>query len=389
MSAMPRTIHLWVPGCRPGDGGVQRFSYELLTALREGFPQAAIWVLSKNDRAGPPPVEPAPAFTFQGTGHLPERWRTLAYSLRLVWAAWRERPALIVTTHVNFSPLARLLQRWWGIPYVVVAHGIDVWDLPDGRVKQGIRAADRVLAVSRYTQGRLLKELGLPLEQVQVLPNTVRAGAFDLGPKPAALLTRYGLRAEQPVLLTVTRLAPAERYKGYDQVLAVVPALVQQIPDLHYVIVGKGGDRARVEALIQKAGMAAHVTLAGFVPDADLNDHYNLGDIFVMPSRREGFGIVFLEALACGKPVVAGNEDGSVDPLMDGELGVLINPQSLEELSAALLSILQHRHPLAILQDPTALRQKMLQQFGFPVFVEKVKAALEPWLGRAGPEVDG
>ena len=111
----------------------------------------------------------------------------------------------------------------------------------------------------------------------------------------------------------------------------------------------------------------------GSVENSELPAFYNLCDVFAMPSKGEGFGIVFLEALASGKPVIAGNKDGSVDALLGGELGVLIDPDDLSQLEQALVLTLSRKHPLTILQDPNALRQRVIEAFGYSQFTRAVK----------------
>src|SRR5204863_1392426 len=127
-----------------------------------------------------------------------------------------------------------------------------------------------------------------------------------------------------------------------------------------YLLGGRGADLPRVEAMINELGAAANVTLAVYVADYELRSHYNLCDVFAMPSKGEGFGIVFLEALGCGKPVIAGNKDGSVDAVLNGKLGVLVDPENLDELSEALMLTLSRRHPSPILRQPEQLREAVI-----------------------------
>src|SRR5262249_53956544 len=153
------------------------------------------------------------------------------------------------------------------------------------------------------------------------LPNTFDSSRFRIGPKPEYLLRRYGLAPEQKIILTVCRLSGSEQYKGYDTILSVLPRVRRVLPGAHYIIAGRGDDKSRIEEMVSSIGLEEAVTLAGYVPDEELCDHYNLCDAFAMPSKNEGFGIVYLEALACGKPTLAGNRDGAVEPLREGELG--------------------------------------------------------------------
>ncbi len=284
---------------------------------------------------------------------------------------------MIVTTHVNFAPIAHLLKRLRGVPFAVVAHGIEVWGPIHSLRRRALQAADRVFAVSRYTAERLRTDQGITTGKIAILPNTFAAERFRPGPKPSALLTRHGLRPDQKIIFTLCRLAASERYKGYDLLLEALPAIHAQVPKAHYLIGGTGNDLPRLRELIRVRGLTAHVTLAGFIADTELPDYYRLCDVFAMPSTGEGFGIVFLEAMASGKPVVAGNRDGSTDALADGRFGVLVNPTSVAEIGHALVRVLQGRHPHPLLSQPEELRRQVIAEFGFDAFVVKLAKGLK------------
>jgi len=117
--------------------------------------------------------------------------------------------------------------------------------------------------------------------------------------------------------------------------------IVKEIPNAKYILGGSGDDVGRIKNLIRDNNLHEKVILTGFIPDEEIVDYYNLCDVFVMASRKEGFGIVFIEALACSKPVIAGNKDGSVDALLNGELGVSVDPDNIEEISRAIIKVLK------------------------------------------------
>jgi len=154
------------------------------------------------------------------------------------------------------------------------------------------------------------------------------------------LIKRYGLEGKR-VLLTIGRLPGNERYKGHDRVINLLNRLSREMPDLLYLIVGDGTDRPRLEELVRRTGNEERVVFAGRIPESEKVDHYNVSDAFAMPSLSEGFGFVFLEAAACGLPVLGGNKDGSRDALLDGAIGVLVDPENSEELFDGLLKILK------------------------------------------------
>ncbi|MGD1089598.1 MAG: glycosyltransferase family 4 protein [Verrucomicrobiota bacterium] len=374
MSSSP-LIHIWIPDCESVRGGIQVFSRFFIRAVGECLPEAELFVFSKNDRWLSKPLVPQ-VKKVRCAGRWPQHLRTAAFTWQLVTNALRHRPDLILTTHTNFTPVAAWLKKIRGIPFAAVAHGVEVWGVPGQKLRHGLLQADAILAVSRLTRDRLLKGFTLASDRVRLLPNTFESKQFKLGPKPCHLLERFGLKPGQPVILTVARLAGAGRCKGYDRVLRALPEIRRMVPDVHYLLGGKGPDRGRIEELVRELKLEDAVTLAGYIPNHELCDFYNLCDVFAMPGKNEGFGIVFLEALACGKPVLAGNQDGSVDPLIDGELGVLVNPDNVSEIVSALTAMLNRRHPLAILQQPEHLRQRVFEVYGYQKFVENLAAQL-------------
>jgi len=349
-------------------GGIQTYSQFFLQALQLLRPQWNYDVLLKHDRHQPTkhPFLSQTRFQFAGAAPLP--LRTVMYALQLLASGVWQRPDLIITTHLNFTLVARWLKRWLGIPYWTVAHGVEAWDITRPALRAALQDADRILAVSSYTRDRLLKEQSLDPSRVVLLPNTFDPQRFHIAPKPKHLLQRYGLSPDRCLILTVARLDRNEQYKGYDQILRAMPVVRHQLPQAHYILVGKGDDRPRVESLIHQLGLQDCVTMAGFVPDDELTDHYNLCDVFAMPSKGEGFGIVYLEALACGKPTLGGNQDGAIDALCRGELGVLVNPDDVDAIAQALTRLLQGSYPHPLLYQPEALRQQVINTYGFTQF---------------------
>jgi glycosyltransferase involved in cell wall biosynthesis len=358
-------------------GGIQTYSAFLLNALEKLCPRTSFRVFLKNDICCPAEADDHSMTRFSFTGSWPRKLRNLCFALQTVSRGILERPDLIISTHAHYSALACYLKMIAGIPYWVVAHGIDVWGLTNPILKHALREADLILAVSSFTRDRLLKEQQLDRQKVVILPDTVDSTKFDIKPKASYLLQRYQIASHQPVILTVSRLDSREQYKGYDTVLRALPAVRREVPDVHYLLVGKGDDRPRVERIVAELGLEGCVTLAGYVPDDELCDHYNLCDVFTMPSKGEGFGIVFLEAMACGRPVLAGNRDGSVDALRWGELGVLVDPDNINEVASALISILNKTRHHPVIYDPQLLRQKVIEAYGFESFKSTLSNLLQ------------
>lgn len=373
----PEKIHLWCPNIFEFKGGIQVYSDFLLEALKEISPSTKIDVFLKHDKS---PVLNDALFSqtwFHCVGHWPIKLRTLAFAVNLFFYGILHRPNLIIATHLNFSVVAYWLNQLLGIPYWAVAHGVDAWDITDKNLIRALKHADQIVAVSNYTRERLINEHAFEPDRVVLLPNTFDASRFQIAPKPANLLSQYNLTAQHKIILTVARLDSVEQYKGYDQIIRALPIICQKIPDVKYLLVGKGDDRSRIETLIEQLELQGDVILAGFVPDSELVAHYNLCDIFAMPSKGEGFGIVYLEALACGKPAIGGNQDGAIDALCDGELGVLVNPDDVGELAETVIKLLNNTYQHSTLYSPSLLREKVIEIFGFDQFKATLLSLLQ------------
>jgi glycosyltransferase involved in cell wall biosynthesis len=340
----------------------------LWESLQRLHPQLKYKIFSKHDTSLPPETPVSSNTILNFSGAWPLALRTPVFASKIIGYGLWQRPSLVIATHLNFTVAAYWLKRFAGVPYWAVAHGVEAWNINQPDLQIALHHADRILAVSGYTRDRLLKEQNLDPAKISLLPNTFDASCFQIDPKPTYLLKRYGLSPKQPIILTVARLSSAEQYKGYDQVIQSLPAMIKQIPNVHYLLVGKGDDLPRVEALIQDLNLQSYVTLAGFIPDEELSDHYNLCDVFAMPSKGEGFGIVYLEALACGKPTLGGDRDGAIDALCHGELGALVDPDDVSGIAKTLIQILQGTYPHPIMYQPQVLRQKAIDVFGFERF---------------------
>ena len=232
------------------------------------------------------------------------------------------------------SLLARVLRaRLW-----LQVHGVEAWRQPSLLSGRAVAAAHLVTAVSRYTRERLLQWSDISPYRVRVLPCTY-GSQFVPGPKVTAVSRQLGLQGRRTIL-SVSRLAAGERYKGHDRIIRLLPRLLNGVADVRYLVVGDGDDRTRLEALASDLGVAGKVVFAGAVSDEMLADYYRLADVYALPSTGEGFGITFLEAAACGVPVVGGSLDGSLDALADGAIGVTVDPHDDQALLNALCAAL-------------------------------------------------
>lgn len=367
-----RHFYLVFPNLFGFKGGIQVYSYFLLKALQDIEPEAKYDIFLKYDKFNSSKWLDSRSFlchtNFHYFGHIPKLVQGIALALEVLLFGIIQRPHLVISTHINFAIICYILKFFTGTPYWVIAHGTEVWELQNRVYRLALRSADKIISVSNYTSQRLLEDKSINPEKIASLPNTFDRNQFTISSKPIYLLKRYGLTPNQPVILTVARLGRTAKYKGYDRVIQALVKVRRHLPNVHYILAGKGDDRLRIEALVTNLNLQDCVTITGFVPDKELCDHYNLCDVFTMPSNGEGFGIVYLEALACGKPVLAGNQDGSVEPLVKGKLGCLVNPNDIKEISNSLIDILTGNYSHRKIYQQQYLRQKTIEYFGFDKF---------------------
>lgn len=252
--------------------------------------------------------------------------------MRAIRRVRKERFDLVICGHVNLLPVAALVAR----DPLLITHGIEAWrHLRDPFSERLLHRCRGIVSVSALTRDRILAWSGYG-GHTFVLPNAVRLDRYGIRPKSPELLQRYGLAGKR-VLLTVGRIVSRERYKGFDEVIEVLPELPD---DVVYLVAGGGDDTPRLRAKTHDLGVADRVVFTGLFPEEEKPDLYNLADVYVMPSRGEGFGFVFLEAMASGVPVIASKQDGGREAILNGRLGLLVDPASPAEIRAAIDELL-------------------------------------------------
>jgi glycosyltransferase involved in cell wall biosynthesis len=374
-----------MPAIKDGSGGIQALGRYYLTAICRAYPDFNIRVFVKNDR--PEEVLPAEwdSVQFHSAANYPAVLRTLVFALLGIYYALVDKPVLVLSCHLHFLPALQVIRFLTGAHTAVILHGVETWEARGTLRLAALNSTDLAINVSRYTLNHVLRNLDVSPSIAVVIGNTFDATKFHIGHKPQSLLSRYGLTADQPILLTISRLALEERYKGHAQVLRSLIDVRKHYPTIRYVIGGRGDYLAELKRLAESLGVADLTIFAGYIPNEELGAHYQLCDVFVMPSKKEGFGIVFLEAMACGKPVIAGNQDGSVDALDSGRLGVLVDPDDVPKLSQSIVDVLSKQIQPALIFNPEQLRASVIETFGNSSFNRKVKDTLDPFLS-AGPD---
>ena len=250
------------------------------------------------------------------------------------------RPDFILCLHIRLLPLAWLASVVTGAPLWLMIFGIDAWGRPRNPLLTWLsRRAARVISISDVTTARFQSWARVPSDRLRLLPCIVDLAQFQPGAADPALQARYGLAGKR-VLFTFGRLVSAERAKGMDEVMGAMPGLLADFPDLVYLIGGGGPDRPRLEARAKSLGLGSSVIFAGRIAEEEKVAHYHLADAYVMPSRGEGFGIVILEAMACGVPALASSKDGGREALLDGKLGLLVDPDDPASVASGIRAVL-------------------------------------------------
>ncbi len=342
-----------------GRGGIAQAARDLIGALAAMETVAAIDVLPRHAAEAliglPPRVHQRP----------PSQGR-FGYATRALAAAGAH-PGLVFCNHLYMAPLALLAARRAKAKCVIQLHGIEIWQEPTRAQREALERAHLIFCVSRDTRARALTHCDLAPERVLVLNNTVDP-RFTPDNRGAAR-AKFGL-GEEFALLIVGRIDQRERYKGHDRVIAALPGL--RHPEgrrVVFLIAGDGNDRDRLQAEASAAGVAERVRFLGQVPVADLPDLYRAADLFVLPSTGEGFGIVFLEAMASGTPALGLAAGGAPDALGDGALGTMVGDARM--LPDALQAAISAPRP-----DAAMLSAATVSRFGPLAFRESVAAAL-------------
>jgi phosphatidyl-myo-inositol dimannoside synthase len=255
---------------------------------------------------------------------------------------------LVILSHINLLPVAWLIKkRNPKVKVILMAHGIEIWDALPASKQKLMHVVDTFACVSSFTKSTIEKVHRIPTSRTSVLnncidpfltPSTKRINNVDLK-------KRYGINTNDIVLLTLTRITERDRYKGYDVVIKAMAELVKSNADIKYMLAGgyQPNEKKYIDDLLLECNVQSNIILTGYVKNEELAAHFDLADMYVMPSVKEGFGIVFVEAMLYGLPVIAANIDGSTDALLQGQLGTLVNPNEPSEIVQAVKAIITNK----------------------------------------------
>ncbi len=373
-SSKRRTL-LVLPGAFGPTGGIEMYNRLLIKAFHEltrerGGDCETLLLLDDDGHYDERYFGPGLARPRSFSGSRPR------FAAAILERAARFRPELIVFGHVNFALVAlatRALrptaEQWF------ITHGIEVWRRMSAQQRLAVGTAEYTLAVSDYTREQLIRHNGVRRGRVGLQPCALDpfwADDFARLREPAAA----GIKVDptRPMLMTVARLADTERYKGIDQVIRALPAIARRIPGVRYAVIGDGSDRPRLEQAARDAGVASRVEFRGRVSPEALAEAYAESSLFVMPSAKEGFGIVFLEAALFGKPSIGGNHGGTPEVIVDGETGRLVTYDDVEGFAATCADLLAD--PVGLAAMGACAHRRLEERFTYPSFLRSLRAHL-------------
>jgi phosphatidylinositol alpha-1,6-mannosyltransferase len=288
--------------------------------------------------------------------------------------AARRRAKLVVAGHPFLAPVAqgaKLFARH--AKSVVWTHGLEVWEPLSIFRRHALRSADLIVAPSNDTANYVASEQDVPRERIRVLP-------WALDPQFEALLTPKpgpALPANFPagrIILTVGRWLADERYKGMDTLITALPRLLMEWPDVQLVAVGEGDDQEWLEQIADGRGVLRHVHFLSGLTYPEIAACYQACEIFALPSRGEGFGLVYLEAMACGKPVIGGAHGGAPEVIDDGKTGYLVQHGDAGQLATSLDALLAD--PALGREMGARGRERVEREFRFNIFAKSLKKIL-------------
>ena len=291
--------------------------------------------------------------------------------LRLLRHAIRRAPDVIVVNHVNLLPYLAVAATGLRTPPVaVIMHGIEAWRPMNAARRFGLRRVTCMIYVSDFTRRRsvevnpVLKRVPARVCHHGLLTETARSANETGQTTPAR---------SAPFVLMIGRMASGEQYKGYEEMIRAWPEIRRHRPELELVLVGGGDDKPRLESIARDI---SGVSFAGQVSDADRDYYMSACEAFALPSRGEGFGLVYLEAMKAGKPVIAGSLDAGAEVIVDGATGRAIDPRVEQNVVSAVLEVTSESGS----QMGRAGQQRFLEEFTFESYANRFCAIVQELL---------
>ncbi len=311
-------------------GGIQSFMLRIAEVMgglvNDNLVSSAICI-SLNDSTDALRQHPAMPTTI-------DVWGGNRSKLQLIIHALKIKPTIntLIVGHLHLVPLALALKIVGRInSYYVILHGIEAWHQATYLQRQGLLGADKIIATTHYTAEECAELNAIPADHFKIIPLC----ADERSITPSVNFKLNGTFK----LLCVARQSISERNKGFEQLFHALVLLKTSHPNIHLNLIGKGDDQPRLQEVAHDLGIADQVTFWGALPDEDLAAAYGDCDVFTMPSKKEGFGIVFLEAMRLGKPCIGGNHGGTPEVIEHGKSGFLVDYADISALTESICTL--------------------------------------------------
>ncbi len=360
-------------------GGIARYSRYQIQALRDLLGEGQVSVLSV---LGPDAnsFEDSFAVSYHGGG-LTKRDK-FAFMKTAVKHCMAERPEVVWCNHLNLLPLALALRPFRpGLKVALNVYGLELWSNRQWLHRHTLPRADLVVADCHFSGDYTQETYRVKPSRLRILWDCVDTRRFSPGPRNSGLMKSLGIPEGEGYryVMTLGRMDVPSRYKGYDRLIDAIGSL-REHPEYVALMVGTGDDRARMERRVVDEGLAGRVFFLGSVSEGVLADVYNLCDVFALVSDRghgrgEGIPLTPLEAAACGKPIITGNEDGSQEAVVQGVNGYTISPRDSAALPGALKELFTNDETRR--RMGAAARARIETEFSYEVFRAKTTQCLD------------
>ena len=275
----------------------------------------------------------------------------------------------VVCGHLYFSSVPLLINLLFGTKYSISIYGIEAIRITNFLHRLALNKADKVIVISEYTKSLISNQFTLPDHAYVYLPSSIDENIFNIQEDKALLKKKYGLEGRL-VILTLSRLSSDEE-KGQDRVLKAFDKIANKDGKIKYVMAGPGEDKRVDKVLHENVNLKGNVIQMGSVTPHQQVELYNLCDLFILPSKNEGFGIVFIEALSCGVPIIASDGFGCREALLGGKLGHLVDPDDIDAIASKITSVLQSVKGITI-DARVNIRNQSIEMYGRNKWNERV-----------------
>ena len=360
-------------------GGIQRYSNTQIKALQEILGESSVRIYVLHPRPENPLFELP--FEISYTGKPGKISNRMSYVNLTIKYCIQYKPNIIWVNLTKLFPLAFICSELYkNVHTIGNVYGLEVWSKLSIFEKYATRRLSHIISDCHFTANYIEENLGVIDSRISVIWDPVDSNRFTPRQSASRILPQYGIpyHPETKYLMTLGRVSKISRYKGYDRMLDIMRIMDRE--DIKYLIAGDGNDRDRLERRVMEEGLSGRVFFLGSIPENDLVDVYNAADIFVLVSDRgygrgEGVPLTPLEAAACGKPIIVGDEDGSTDSVEHGKNGFIVSPRDYDSIIAAILSLVDN--PNLRRRMGIEARNRIEELFSYEVFKKRTESFIE------------